>query len=326
MAALPGRYVESIVDLRELGVGHLDPLLEEENEAWRRELDWDFRPSADLVRRFVQSRSLNGFALVDSVGVAGYSYYVVEEGKGLIGDFFVRSAVRNAGSEHRLLEAILDAMWRIPGLRRIEAQLMMLGLELESKAGSAAPYRGWLHSYPRRFLEIPLATVRRFRGREPMRVAFAPWTESWRDEAATLIANTYKGHIDSQINDQYQSHAGAHRFLTNIVQFLGCGAFFAPASFVAWDRERRAMCGVSLTSLVANETGHITQVCVAPTHQGQGVGYELLRRSLTALAAQGCRNVSLTVTTANASAVGLYERMGFIMRREFAAHVWDMRV
>jgi ribosomal protein S18 acetylase RimI-like enzyme len=323
MAALPGRYVESIVDLRELGVGHLDPLLEEENEAWRDELDWDFRPSADLVRRFVQSRSLNGFALADRGGVAGYSYFVVEEGKGLIGDFYVRAAVRSAGSEHRLLEAILDAMWRIPGLRRIEAQLMMLGVELEP--GSAA-YRGWLHSYPRRFLEIPLATVRKFPANEPSGAAFAPWTESWRDEAAALIANTYKGHIDSQINDQYQSNAGAHRFLTNIVQFLGCGAFFSPASFVAWDRERRAMCGVSLTSLVADETGHITQICVAPTHQGQGIGYELLRRSLTALASQGCRNVSLTVTSANESALRLYERMGFVTRREFAAHVWDMRV
>ena len=85
------------------------------------------------------------------------------------------------------------------------------------------------------------------------------------------------------------------------------------------------MCGISLTSLVAHEVGHVTQICVAPTHQGQGIGYELLRRSLTALAAQGCKSVSLTVTSANDSAAQLYERMGFRLRREFAAHVWDMR-
>jgi len=321
MAALADRSMESIVDLRELGAGHLDPLLEEERDAWRRDLEWDFRPSADLVRRFIQLRSLNGFALVDRGGVAGYSYYVFEEGKGLIGDFFVRPAARAARNEHRLLEAILDAMWRLPGLRRIEAQLMMLGLNL----GSSAPYPQWLHCYPRRFLEIPLANVRAFRTHEPTGAAFAPWTESWRDEAAGLIADTYRGHIDSQINDQYQSQTGAHRFLTNIVQFLGCGAFFAPASFVAWDRARRAMCGVSLTSLVANEVGHVTQICVGPSYQGQGLGYELLRRSLTALAAQGCKSVSLTVTSANDAAVRLYQRMGFNTRREFAAHVWDMR-
>ena len=85
------------------------------------------------------------------------------------------------------------------------------------------------------------------------------------------------------------------------------------------------MCGVSLTSLVANEVGHVTQICVGPSYQGQGLGYELLRRSLTALAAQGCKSVSLTVTSANDAAVRLYQRMGFNTRREFAAHVWDTR-
>lgn len=314
--------MESIVDLRELGVGHLERLIEEENEAWQTGLDWDFHPSADLVRRFIQLRSLNGFALVDHGEVIGYSYYVFEEGKGLIGDFFVRSAFRSAASEYRLLEAILDMMWRLPGLRRIEAQLMMLGMDL----GKTAPYRQWFHAYPRRFLEIPLAGgLAKLRARDPQGVALAPWTESWRDEAAALIANTYRGHVDSQINDQYQSQAGAHRFLANIVQFLGCGAFFIPASFVAWDRSLRSMCGLSLTSMVAPEVGHVTQICVAPTHQGRGIGYELLRRSLTALAAHGCKKVSLTVTSANESANWLYERMGFRKRREFAAHVWDMR-
>src|SRR5215469_8321253 len=102
MAALPDRSAESIVDLRELASGHLDALLTEESQAWQEELDWDFRSSADLVRRFMQLRSLNGFAVINRGGVAGYSYYVVEEGKGLIGDFFIRAAFRSRFSELRL--------------------------------------------------------------------------------------------------------------------------------------------------------------------------------------------------------------------------------
>jgi ribosomal protein S18 acetylase RimI-like enzyme len=324
MAAQPSQYGESIrqepmIDLRELAAGHLEPLLEEETEAWRSSLDWDFRPSADLVRRFINLRSLNGFALVSGGAIDGYSYYVAEEGKGLIGDFYVRPAARTAERENRLLQTVLDAMWRTPGLRRIEAQLMMLGRELRP-----APYGRWFQSYRRQFLELPLNLVRSFRVRDPEDVAFAPWTESWRDETARLIAATYRGHVDSQINDQYRSPAGAHRFLVNIVQYLGCGAFFAPASFVAWDRGPREMCGVSLASMVAPEVGHITQVCVAPTHQGKGIGYELLRRSLTAFAAQGCRSISLTVTSANESALRVYQQMGFRKRRDFEAYVWDM--
>jgi ribosomal protein S18 acetylase RimI-like enzyme len=321
MAALPDRYMESLIDLRDLTAEHLAPLLEEEIAAWRSGLDWDFTASADLVRRFVHLRALSGFALMGPTGVDGYSYYVAEEGKGLIGDFFVRAAARSREAEHRLLEAVLQAIWRTPGMRRVEAQLMMLGGPLDRDT----PYARWFRSYPRKFLEVNLPPDAPWRARERSNALFSPWSESRQDDAARLIASAYRGHVDSQINDQYRSPGGARRFLSNIVQYPGCGAFFAPASFGAWDRAGRTLCGVSLASLVAAETGHITQICVAPTHQGQGIGYELLRRSLTALAAHGCRRASLTVTAANESAVQLYERMGFRNRRDFAACVWEMQ-
>jgi ribosomal protein S18 acetylase RimI-like enzyme len=71
--------------------------------------------------------------------------------------------------------------------------------------------------------------------------------------------------------------------------------------------------------------GHITQICVSPAARGTGLGYELMRRSLVALAAHGCRSVSLTVTAANSAAIQLYERMGFRTKRDFAAYVWEIR-
>jgi ribosomal protein S18 acetylase RimI-like enzyme len=131
--------------------------------------------------------------------------------------------------------------------------------------------------------------------------------------------------VDSNINDQYRSTGGARRFLTNIVQYPGCGTFFSPAACVAIPATGRGLYGICLTSLVAHDVGHITQVCVAPAFRGTGLGYELLRRSLVALADHGCRTVSLTVTTSNASAIQLYERMGFVNRRDFAAYVWEMK-
>jgi ribosomal-protein-alanine N-acetyltransferase len=78
-----------------------------------------------------------------------------------------------------------------------------------------------------------------------------------------------------------------------------------------------------LSSLVAQDVGHITQVCVLPAWQGEGVGYALLRRSLLALHERGCRKVSLTVTAANSPAARLYERMGFRTVRRFPAYVWE---
>ena len=44
-----------------------------------------------------------------------------------------------------------------------------------------------------------------------------------QEEAAHVISAAYRGHVDSEINDQYRSIPGARRFVTNIVRFPGCG-------------------------------------------------------------------------------------------------------
>ena len=79
-----------LVDLRHLRSQDLAPLLDEEVDTWRDLLDWDFGKSADLVRRFVDLRSLNGSPWSKGARLSGYAYYVVEEHKGLIGDLFLR--------------------------------------------------------------------------------------------------------------------------------------------------------------------------------------------------------------------------------------------
>jgi ribosomal protein S18 acetylase RimI-like enzyme len=308
-----------VVDLRKVTAADLAPLLEEETAAWRAELDWDFEPSADLVRRFVEMQALNGFALMEGARTIGYSYYIREEKKGLIGDLYVRERERTAERENALIEATLEALWRSPGVHRVEAQLLMLGSPLARKV----PFASWFRSYPRRFLEAPAAHALALAEREPEGIAIAPWTEARQDDSARLVAAAYRGHVDSEINDQYRSTGGARRFLSNIVQYPGCGTFFAPASYAASEGERGALCGISLASLVAPGTGHITQICVTPSQRGKGVGYALLRRSMLALAAHGCRTVGLTVTSTNVGAIRLYEQMGFTDRCDFAAYVWD---
>ena len=320
MAALFDQYRSPLLDLRDVTSAYLEPLLYEETEEWRTELDWDYRPSADLVRRFVDMKALTGFTLPGDKEAAGYGYYVCEEGKGLIGGLYVGRRYRTVENENTLLTAILDAMWRVPGTRRVEAQLMMLSSPLDR----SMPSPRWFRSFPRKFFEASLDTIRALPPREPT-VAIVPWSEGRQEDAARLIAAAYSGHVDSHINDQYRSVSGARRFLTNIVQYPGCGTFFAPAACVAAPATGRGLYGVCLTSLVAHDVGHITQVCVSPAFRGTGLGYELLRRSLVALADHGCRTVSLTVTTSNSSAIQLYERMGFVNRRDFGAYVWEMK-
>ena len=304
-------------DLRTVGVEQIAPVLEAQISEWRSGLNWDFHPSAILVRRFVKMRALAGCALVGPGGiVAGYAYFVAEEGKGLIGDVYVLPRFRSNASEGLLLEGSLETLFETANVARVESQILLLSDAVPRNL----PYAACARAFPRLFLEAGLHGYLPPRALAP-HVTIAPWSLQLQEATGRLMALSYEGHIDAEINDQYRSAVGARRFLTNIVQYPGCGTFYAPASFASFAGD--ALCGASLASLVAPDVGHITQVCVSPSHKGTGLGYELVRRSMDALLRHGCRSVSLTVTAANEAAVRLYRKMGFATRRSFNAYVWQ---
>lgn len=309
----------AIVDLRSIGAAQLESVLREESECWRKELDWDFEKSADLVRRFVDLRALNGSALVEHGQLTGYLYYVLEENKGLIGDLYVRRAVRTAERENRLLESAIEAVVGNPHIRRIESQLMMLSYDPHR----VLPRASAACAYDRNFMHLDLASADLSEGRIRRPMYIERWNDLYQDDAAQLIAKSYTGHVDGRINDQYRSPLGARRFLHNIVEYPGCGTFFRTASYAAFEAASGRMCGISLASLVAPECGHITQICVSPQVRGTGIGHELLRRSLRTLGEVGCRSASLTVTSSNEDAVELYQRVGFTTIRKFSAFAWE---
>src|SRR5580704_16087552 len=96
-AALADPAPPQAIDLRTVDVETLAPVLAEQIAEWNANLDWDFTPSANLVRRFVQMHVLTGYALVprgDPRHPIGYSYYVCEDGKGLIGDLYILKQYR----------------------------------------------------------------------------------------------------------------------------------------------------------------------------------------------------------------------------------------
>lgn len=318
MAARPEASGLHVVELATIHAGSLSALLREETERWRNLFDWDFSSSAELVRRYASCRALEGFALLDEDRVAGYSYWVVDERKGLIGDLYVRDAWRSPFNELTLLEATLRQLRRQPWLRRVEAQLMQLGIR--GPLGNLQPQPA---RFPRHFMLAQLGRMERLR---PLAYAgeltFAPWHMRYADEAAELIARVYEGHIDSEINDQYKSAAGATRFLQNIVQYPGCGQFSPECSLLAFDPDGRA-CGLLLATMVASASGHVAQLCVEQARRGTGLGYELLRRGLELLGSRGATSASLTVTASNRQAVRLYERFGFRAIHHFDAYVWD---
>ena len=324
---LPIRFKSVIADFLAPQVAGLDrlrteeiaPLLEEEVDAWHQTLNWDYRPSAELIHRFVRLEQLGGYALLLRGRPIGYVYHVIEDRRSTVGGLFVSAAYRTARNEDLLLEAALAELFKTPGVHRIQSQLMLLDNPMTRRY----PRSEWMHRYQREFMEADLSCAGSLEQATPgFPVNFEPWTPLCIDESAALIARTYEGHVDGRINDLYRTPGGARKFLENIVQFPGCGSFHQPGSFAARDKVTRRLSGVILASLVAPEIGHVTQVCVGPEAQGSRLGYELMRKSMVSMAERGFQRCSLTVTSSN-PAVGLYTRMGFEHRTPFAALVWD---
>jgi hypothetical protein len=79
----------NIVDLRQTSVRQIEPLLEEEARHWRDELHWDYRGALELIKRFLDAHALAGCVAFENGAAAGYSFYVLEDQKGLIGGLYV---------------------------------------------------------------------------------------------------------------------------------------------------------------------------------------------------------------------------------------------
>lgn len=309
-----------VVELSTVSAQAMEPLLNEEVAAWERRFRWDFRPSADLLRRFTSTQSLAGFALRSGRELLGYVYHVFEGHKALIGDFYLRDAHARSFDEMLLLSAAVQSLVLMPGIQRIESQLMML----HPTPTASLPFNRFLTRYDRLFMEIAAPAIRQLPPASAnFRVSIVPWREKHQEEVARLVSAAYRGHIDSEINDQYRTASGARHFLANIIKFPGCGRFSPSASLVAIDEHTGRICGVCLGSLIAPQSGHVTQLCVLPGVRGARLGYQLLRESLLRFVELGCRSVSLTVTESNVDAVRLYRSAGFQPQANFPALVWE---
>jgi ribosomal protein S18 acetylase RimI-like enzyme len=212
---------------------------------------------------------------------------------------------------------MLFSMRALPQLSRIEAQLMPFGGPVDNPLREQG-----FKLYTRQFMLLDLHKD----GESPAALAAGMRLDRWNDRffepCAKLIYLSYANHVDGEINDQYRSRAGALRFLKNIILLPGCGQFVPGASLVLRQPGSDDLIGAVLTSEVSPGVGHTTQICVLPGYQGHGLGRMLMQASAETLRALKFRELTLTVTSQNRSAVQLYENLHFTTIRSFTAGVW----
>jgi ribosomal protein S18 acetylase RimI-like enzyme len=317
-----------ILDLRHFSARQLRPLLETEARAWEQRLRWNYQSSTELLLQYLDSRILPGFVALDRGRICGFTFCVYEGHKAVVGDAYAvaNEPVQVLRITRTLLQHLLQLLHHSPGIDRVESQLLLYDAGSIDEAFLSAGFK----MYPRLFMEHNLppaapiaANGNGFTPALPAHVELAGWSASHYQAAAELIHESYLGHIDARINDQYCSLHGSLRFLHNIVRFPGCGVFDADQSWVLRDTRNGALVGMVLCSRVAGDVAHITQLCVAPAWRGRGLGRLLLRHCAGHLAGSGFAAITLTVTEANHQAVKLYQELGFFTRHRFDAMVMD---
>ena len=310
-----------ILDLRHFSSVDLRPLLEDEILVWANLLSWDYAGSVDMILRYVDAKILPGYAAIDRGRVFGYAFFVYEGSKGVIGDLFVANGGRLPNPhevETKLLTHVIETLQQSPGIHRVEAQL------LAHEAGVVAqPFvQQGFQQHARFFMTLPLSKAT-LTGTSHPEVEIRRWSEQDYQPSASVITSAYRGHVDSEINDQYRTLSGSLRFLNNIVRFPGCGSFDPESSFVALHKRSRTPIGLILCSRVRHDVGHVTQVCVLPEYRSHGIGEALLGCTSQNLRQRKFALLSLTVTAANKRAVDLYLHLGFDTKRVFDAFVWE---
>src|SRR5215472_2578644 len=274
-----------------------------------------------VISQCLAEQRLSGYALVNDGHIEGYSFFVCEGEKGLVGDLFaVNDAARH--QTFRLLDHVLETLLAIPGVKRVEAQLPHYRTEeLEPRFRECG-----FKAFGRRFMACTLEGLQPTSNSQqtpPADFAIQTWKRRHDSLAAQLIAHTYRGHVDAVINDQYASAGGASRLIDNIFELRGCGEPLPQACLVALHAPTGKLAGLIALTGVQRATAHVPQVAIGSEFQSLGLGTALLDLSFREAHRLGYAEVSLTVTDLNRGALRFYERLGFETFRTFGAFVWE---
>ena len=246
-----------ILDLRHFSARQLRPLLESESRLWQERLRWNYHSSTELLLQYLDSRILPGFVALDRGRICGFTFCVYEGQKAVVGDAF---AVSNDPAQmlqitQTLLHQLLELLQHSPGIQRVESQLLLYDAGSIDEASSplaspCIPASSW-SSISRPHASHPCAQqLVDTSSSLPPAIELVRWSADHYQAAAELIHESYIGHIDARINDQYCSLHGSLRFLHNIVRFPGCGVFDPDASWVLRNRAHRRPIGMVLCSRV----------------------------------------------------------------------------
>jgi ribosomal protein S18 acetylase RimI-like enzyme len=307
--------------LSQLDEALLLPLMEEEERVWMSDLDWDYSPIRQILLSFARQRLLPGYAAVNEKEVVGYTYFLVNQAKGIIGALYASKTNHSQEAVEELLSLTISCLKDSQNIRRIEAQIMPFH-NLNLIATFTQHGFGY---YPRYYLDLDLDLNASQTGADlSSGEKIIPWSSAYLERTAEMTMLSYRNQIDADICEDYRTRAGCESYLRSLVENPGCGVFMPETSFMGLD-EQGSPCGFVICCRISDGAGMIPQIAVHPSHQGRGLGNTLIHHSFEQLRALDFHTVSLTVTKKNRRAFDWYQRLGFKIRKEFGAYIWERK-
>jgi ribosomal protein S18 acetylase RimI-like enzyme len=304
--------------IKNLEAENLLTLMEEEEKEWMSDLGWDYSPIRNILASFVRQKLLPGYAaVINGKDVVGYTYFLVNQAKGIIGALYVTRMNNAQTVTKELLANTIACLKDYSNINRIEAQIIPFN---NSDLASTFIQNGFSY-YPRYYMDLDLNS---YAGKADASIkgTILHWNSAYLERAGEMTFSSYHGQVDAEICEDYCSQAGCTGYLHSLVENPGCGIFMPETSFLALD-EQGDPCGYVICCRISNGFAMIPQIAIHPSSQGIGLGNALVHRCFQQLRIMGFDAVSLTVTQKNQRAYDWYRRLGFNIRKAFGGYTWQ---
>jgi ribosomal protein S18 acetylase RimI-like enzyme len=168
-------------------------------------------------------------------------------------------------------------------------------------------------TYFKRFrMEIDLQGRELIQPLLPLGYGLQRWNEDLLEAHSQTKFRCFRGEIDANVFPCLSDSDGCARLMNEIRSKPG---FLPSATWLATYRpfrnSRQEFVGTVQGVRDASGVGALQNLGIVPTHRGKGLGSILLVRALAGFQRAGTRRVYLEVTSLNAGAIQLYERLGF---------------
>jgi ribosomal protein S18 acetylase RimI-like enzyme len=309
-------------DLKYLPISYLDsqflsPLMKEEEKAWMDDLCWDYSAIRKILVSFMNQKLLPGYVAVCEQEAIGYTYFLMNKTKGIIGSIYVRKTDFSQEITRKLLSLTISGLKDSHRIQRVEAQIMPFNNLKVSEVFIQNGFRYFPRCYLKLDLDASYAQTIPSSGEK-----IIPWDFSDLSPAAGIVLESYKNQTDAAICADYRTVSGCEGYLRSIVENPGCGVFMPQTSFMGLD-ENSNPCGVIIGCRISDQVGMIPQIAVHPSFQGRKLGEALMNRAFKKFLSLGFRKITLTVTPENRRAYEWYCRLGFKICKEFGAFIWE---